>query len=215
MTMRSSLHTLSSMKEQRGVALLVALMFLIVLTLLGLAAIRGTTLEERMAGGSRDYNIALQAAEATLRDAENDLKGTGINPLVVRSLAVSSFPITFIGSANPSGCAAGGLCIIANETIQLYKNTSIVAAQRVDWTSAVTTARSNYYGQFTGAAALPGVAQQPRYILELMQFADGKNKGGNNGANDFYYVRITALAWGASTQTQVYLQEVFLVPLPT
>ena len=62
---------------------------------------------------------------------------------------------------------------------------------------------------------MSGVSQPPRYILELMQFADGKNKGGNNGANDYYYVRITARAWGASAQTQVYLQEIFLVPLPT
>ena len=208
MTMRPSLHALPAMKKQNGVALLVALMFLIVLTLLGLAAMRGTTLDERMAGGTRDYNLALQAAEATLRDAENDLKGTGVNPLVVRSLAVSSFPITLIGSATPSGCQAGGLCIIVNETTQLYLNTAVV-----DWSTSGTT--SSRYGQYTGSSALPGVAQQPRYILELMQFTDGKNKGGNNGANDFYYVRITARAWGASSQTQIYLQEVFLVPLPT
>jgi type IV pilus assembly protein PilX len=198
--------------QQRGVALLVALMFLIVLTLLGLAAMRGTTLEERMAGGSRDYNVALQAAEATLRDAEIDLKGSGFNPATIRSLTVSNFPVTLIGTGTPSGCVlSGGLCIIANETVQLYNNSTTV--NPVSWAAAATT--SSRYGQFTGAPAIVGVAQQPRYILELMQFADGKNKGGNNGANDFYYVRITARAWGASAQTQVYLQEVFLVPLPT
>jgi len=199
------MRNLPSLNTQRGVALIVALMFLIVLTLLGLATMRGTTLEERMAGGARDYNLALQAAEAALRDAENDLKGAGVNPALVRSLAVSSFPIALIGSGTPSGCAAGGLCIIANETVQLY-NTAVV-----NWASTTSTS----YGTYTGAISPPGVTQPPRYILELMQFADGKNKGGNNGANEFYYVRITVRAWGASAQTQVYLQEVFLVPLPT
>jgi type IV pilus assembly protein PilX len=198
-----TMRPLRTLKNERGVALLVALMFLIVLTLLGLAAMKGTTLEERMAGGTRDYNIALQAAEAALRDAEADLKGSGISG--VRSLTVSSFPVTLIGTGTPSGCVAGGLCLIANETVQLYNSAS------VNWASTTSTV----YGTYTGATAIGGVSQPPRYILELMQFADGKNKGGNNGANDYYYVRITARAWGASAQTQVYLQEIFLVPLPT
>jgi len=205
MTMPSSSATLPVMAKQRGVALLVALMFLIVLTLLGLAAMRGTTLEERMAGGTRDYNRALQAAEATLRDAENDLKGSPVVAGSARFLSVSQFPI---GSLTVSSCNNSGLCLIANETVQLYNNSGVVS-----WASTALT--STRYGTYTGATAIPGVAQQPRYILELMQFADGKNKGGNNGANDFYYVRITALAWGASAQTQVYLQEVYLVPMPT
>ena len=189
--------------HQRGAALLVALMFLIVLTLLGLAAMRGTTLEERMAGGSRDYNVALQAAEATLRDAETDLKGSGVT--VGRSITVSSFPIALIGAATPYGCNTAGLCIIDNEFRQLYNSAS------VSWSGTSTTV----YGAYTGATAISGVSQPPRYVMEFMYFTDGKYKGGNNGTNDYYYVRITARAWGASAQTQVYLQEIFLVPLPT
>jgi type IV pilus assembly protein PilX len=203
--MTMALSTVPGVSRQRGVALLVALMFLIVLTLLGLAVMRGTTLEEKMAGGSRDYNRALQAAEAALRDAENDLKGTPVVAGSARFLAVSNFPI---GTLTTSSCNTSGLCLIVNETVQLYNNSTVVS-----WGTSATS--STRYGTYTGANTISGVAQQPRYILELMQFADSKNKGGNNGANDFYYVRITAVAWGASAQTQVYLQEVFMVPLPT
>ena len=57
---------------------------------LGLSAMTATTLEEKMAGNSRDYNMALQAAEAALRDAEADLKGSGV--VVGRTFTVYSFP---------------------------------------------------------------------------------------------------------------------------
>jgi type IV pilus assembly protein PilX len=55
---------------QRGMALIISLIILLSLTLLGLAAIQNTSLEERMAGNTRAENIALQAAEAGLRAGE-------------------------------------------------------------------------------------------------------------------------------------------------
>lgn len=65
---------------QRGAALVVALIFLLVLTLLGTTAMRGTTMQERMAGNTRDWNLAFQAAEAALREAENFLLTTAVLP---------------------------------------------------------------------------------------------------------------------------------------
>lgn len=62
-------------KSQTGVVLVVSLMLLLVLTLLGLAATRSTTLEERMTANQRDRNVAFQAAEAALRDGESALQG--------------------------------------------------------------------------------------------------------------------------------------------
>jgi type IV pilus assembly protein PilX len=41
-----------------------------VMTVLGITAMQVTRMEERMAGNSRDVNLAFQAAEAGLRDAE-------------------------------------------------------------------------------------------------------------------------------------------------
>lgn len=59
--------------SQRGIALVTSLMFLVTLTLLGMAAMRGTILEERMAGNARDRDLAFQSAEAALRTAEREL----------------------------------------------------------------------------------------------------------------------------------------------
>lgn len=55
---------------QRGVALIVVLLLLLVVTLLGLASMRGTLLQERMAGNVLARGEAFQAAEAVLREAE-------------------------------------------------------------------------------------------------------------------------------------------------
>lgn len=53
--------------------MILGLVLLLIITLIGITALTGSTLEERMAGNSRDVNIALQAAEAVLRDAEADV----------------------------------------------------------------------------------------------------------------------------------------------
>lgn len=55
---------------QRGVALVVVLLLLLLVTLLGLAAMRGTWLQERMSGNLRARSMAFQSAEAILREAE-------------------------------------------------------------------------------------------------------------------------------------------------
>ncbi|RMD78758.1 MAG: pilus assembly protein PilX [Gammaproteobacteria bacterium] len=62
-------------RAQRGSALVVSLLVLLVLTLLALAGTRSTTLEERMAGNFRDRHLAFQAAETALRDAEAFIEG--------------------------------------------------------------------------------------------------------------------------------------------
>src|SRR3546814_12700111 len=59
-----------SAAQQRGVALVIVLILLLVMTLLGLASMRGTLLEERMSGNLFDRSLAFQAAEAALRPGE-------------------------------------------------------------------------------------------------------------------------------------------------
>lgn len=57
-------------RNERGASLMVALIFLVVMAMLSVTLANVTTLEERMASNTRDRNLALQAAEAALRDAE-------------------------------------------------------------------------------------------------------------------------------------------------
>ncbi len=59
--------------RQRGVTMVMALVFLLVLTALGAWAAVNNTLQERMAGNTRNRDLAFQAAEAALKEAENTL----------------------------------------------------------------------------------------------------------------------------------------------
>lgn len=56
--------------RQQGSTLVISLMILIVMTLIGITGIASSTLEEKMAGNTRDQALAFQAAEAALRDGE-------------------------------------------------------------------------------------------------------------------------------------------------
>lgn len=67
-------------KRQVGAALVVALIFLLLMTLLGTASMRGASMQERMSGNMRDYNLGFQSAEAALRDGENFLRNTDVLP---------------------------------------------------------------------------------------------------------------------------------------
>lgn len=61
-------------RTQSGIALIVSLLLLVVITLLGITGMRNTTLEEKMAGNMRDHQLAFHAAESALRDAESKLQ---------------------------------------------------------------------------------------------------------------------------------------------
>lgn len=63
----------SQRTRQQGAALLMGLVLLLIMTLLGISAMRGTTLQERMAGALHEQNLALQSAESALRAGEQAL----------------------------------------------------------------------------------------------------------------------------------------------
>jgi type IV pilus assembly protein PilX len=57
-------------RRQGGAVLVVGLIILVILTLLGVQAMRSNVLQERMAGNMRERNLAFQAAESALRLGE-------------------------------------------------------------------------------------------------------------------------------------------------
>lgn len=72
--------------RQKGSALIISLLFLLVLTIIGISSMGTTMLEEKMSGNLRDQQLAFQAAESALQSAETyiekivstaDFKGTG------------------------------------------------------------------------------------------------------------------------------------------
>lgn len=67
---RLARHPVKSIHRQRGATLVVVLILLLLMTLLGLASLRSTVLEERMTSNLLDRSLSFQVAEAGLREAE-------------------------------------------------------------------------------------------------------------------------------------------------
>lgn len=69
---------LNSVRFQSGAALIFALIFLLLLSVIGITAMQSSTMQERMAGNVRDTNLAFQASELALRSAEDQMDGVNI-----------------------------------------------------------------------------------------------------------------------------------------
>lgn len=129
----------TSREQQRGVALAVALLLLIIVTLLGLAAIRGTTVQQRMTTNFYDRQLSFQNAEAALRAAEALL-----DPSSHTTLTASDFY-----DCRPDATPAN------NCTVNPFDDVAAVTAL----TKTVSTSA------FPAGANAPG---QPQYIIQLM-----------------------------------------------
>jgi type IV pilus assembly protein PilX len=84
---------MKNIQKQRGVSLLIVLLLLLVMTLLGLASLRGTIMGEKSTANLYDRSLSFQATEAALREAET----------LVNTTAVTAYP------ANGQPCS-NGLC---------------------------------------------------------------------------------------------------------
>jgi len=135
--------------KQSGVVLITALIFLVILTMIVLSIMRGATLEERMASNTSNRQLSLQAAEAVLRDAsENLLNARHLEPF-------DKFDPTQFTSACTNG--------ICNQPAGDKPRW-----QTIDWTDTGITRTFAATG-----SNLTGFLAQPRYIVELIGYSSG------------------------------------------
>jgi type IV pilus assembly protein PilX len=73
-------HSLVGVR-QRGAVLVTAMLLLLVLTIIGVTVMQMSRMQERMAGNSRDVNLAFQAAEGALRNGEMFISEQTVRPL--------------------------------------------------------------------------------------------------------------------------------------
>lgn len=192
-------------KSQRGFSLIVVVLMLLVIMVLGLGAAQTSLVGERSARNDRDTEVAFQAAEAALLDAESDVFGPN-DSARQRLCAFDNKDVT----AFAPGCGGAGdrqgLCAASE------------SGAAPAWTTAdfsAKAAKSVAYGTFTGQAYLEGPqagalsARAPRYIVEAIRSRGGWQAGQlqSAGARDATYLfRVTAIGFGMRDETQVVLQ---------
>jgi type IV pilus assembly protein PilX len=63
--------------KQSGSALVICMVFLLLLTILGVSSMQSSTMQEKMVGNAVEENRAFQMAEGALREGENYIEGNG------------------------------------------------------------------------------------------------------------------------------------------
>lgn len=184
----------SARAHQRGVALVIALVLLIAVTLVGLAAIRGTSLQEKMSGNAYDRQMSFQAAEAALNVGEHELVAN-----------LGNYPLN----------TAGTDCVNNNCGPNPVTDNNVTAN---DWnavnTSSTATGPTVFKTTYTAAA------DQPAFVIQKMGVCGGAASGSfvftNDQNNPSYSVqsnnqcyRVTARSGSNPDRAQVVLQAMY------
>jgi type IV pilus assembly protein PilX len=195
-------------RGQRGAVMLVAMCVMLVLLLLAVSAARSALNAEKAARGDRDHEVALQAAEAALADAERDIEG-GSGPGSARAAMFAYGSAEgFVDGCGNSGARLGLCRRAAAGAAPAWQRARLSERDAGD-------VRTVAYGRFTGAlfpygrGTLP--LRAPRYIIELMPYVRPGEDAEQRTAN-FY--RITAIGFGANDATRVVLQSYYLKAAP-
>ena len=166
--------------KQQGLALIVSLIMLLIMTLLAVNSMQTTVLEEKMAGNYKNRNMAFQSAEAGLRAGEDYLRDTPALPI-------------FDGSAG-----------LYQPTI-----TGTARWNLVDWSDTTNEVRP-YVGNLNSSGSTQLLAALPNYIIEEMQPVQSEGASlevGTAQENRFY--RVTSQAVGGTTSAVVMLQTIY------
>jgi type IV pilus assembly protein PilX len=187
-TLRARAALLRSPHAERGATLVVVLVLLLLMTLLGLASLRGTLLEERMTSNLLDRSIGFQNAEAALREAEALVTGTIVVP--------------------GSGCNALGICAtpVASAT-ERWVDAAFAGWRTSPTISAADAAnRPQYIIEYMGE--FPDVLEN-----QLNRSANEAQYGAQGGVQLRRYYRITARSRdpGTNDRSFVVLQSTIAV----
>ncbi|GEM_PF-252377 len=218
-------------RTQRGAALVVAMLLLLVMTLLGISGVENSLLEERMSGNFHESYTAMQSAETALRTAENWLTAE------VTAGAVQFIPKSdtsydpekdwFGGSGTApikglySTQAAPGISTPCQG--KAPKDCSFTATDEDHWCTDSSICETLPKGYITlGDTGLPAidedlVSQQPRLIIEYIGRGLGPSPsivmGESSTDTRMYAFRITAIGWGREKTTRYALQSHFQLQL--
>jgi len=172
--------------NQSGAVLFVGLMMLLIMSLIAVTSMQSSTLEQRMAGNSRDSLVALQSAEAALKAGEKFLDTAAL------TVSLTDFDTN------------GADALYDNSDDELWKTISNSASGWAD-------TNSQRYTDFNPS----NVNSEPRYIIQHIaetQVAPKllvENYGEGQADETIQLFRVTARGTGGSNNTEVFLQSLY------
>ncbi|VAW80013.1 hypothetical protein MNBD_GAMMA15-750 [hydrothermal vent metagenome] len=182
---------------QNGAILIVSLLMLLVMTIIGVAGMSSTVLEEKMANNNRQKHLAIQSASGALRDAELWI--------ITNVTTVTEFEAQFSGAPN-----------------ELYWSRRPTPASSLRPSTIANVL--DRYSWAVGNSAIPpstlvnGTEDPPRYIIEYVgRFAgdlsqDKIDPTANNDSREYAF-RITAIGWGMDNTTTYVAQSTLRMQL--
>lgn len=203
------------MRTDAGFALLMALMFLLLLSMLAIAASRHALLEERMAGSLRSAQQARMSADTSLRGVEYKL------------WSLASQPGAHLHCEERAPSRDDG-CVVYRPDAAAYAYGGAVTRFLTSpyWLTDVGIAYLGPGGHgYTSHARDPSaaLANNPVYIIEDLGSlrppgVGGLHESGNTGLNqdartDVHIYRVTARATGGNANTLSIVQSTFNAPL--
>ena len=194
-------------RSNGGASLIVVMLILVVVSILGVSGIQVAMMGERGTRNDRDQQVAWQAAEAALMDAEFDIEGLPASSASKRNTIFNSKGLqsdqVFIQDCGNSGQSIG-LC---NLNI-----TGKPAWLTVDFTATGATAPTVQFGTFTDRtfpAGAKGVqpVRAPRYVIEPIPDPQFSRTKAQNVRPNVY--RVTAMGFGPNVETQAVVQMTY------
>lgn len=202
--MKAIMHRTNNTRRrpvQKGASLIIVLLILVVVSLLGIGGAQIALMGERGARNDRDQQVAWQAAEAALIDAEIDLVNTSsTRQSIFDGKSTSAFPASGCGTSSSSK----GLCaaVITGKPAWLTE----------DFTSTSSSATTVAFGTFTSrtfAAGGAGIqpAQAPRYLVEPVLALSGDK---SSPEPEILY-RVTTMGFGPRVDIQSVMQMLYRI----
>ena len=165
-------HAMTGRSSQRGVAFVVALILLVIITLVGFAAARGTVMQQKMAANQYDRQIAFQNAEAALRVAKLRIL---TNPADVARNCRTGSTVCLSNPFNDPNLPNGSIHDVSKGTSSGFFSAASVAASQPQY---VIENMGNW--------------ADPTSDTGYNQSANAYNYGNTGGSTTAVYYRITA-----------------------
>lgn len=177
---------------QSGLALVVSLILLVVITLLGLAAVGTTTVQQKLSANFYDRELAFQSAEAALRVAET---------VITASPTPTTAPIYDCSAAGGNVCLDNPF----HDTNVPTADIQSVSTSAFNAGAILGNNQPQYVVEYLGNFPLPNAARNPRQLSNSFGYDNAPPPPTAN----FYRITVRSGPANVGDRASVMLQTLF------